>query len=267
MRRLQIALILGLGATLGIGGLVISRQHRKITLLQQQENTALQELQESRDALRQSQLRIAAALRERPKPASNDKAVIAKRDATIQQLTSQLNDAKSSIDQLQTSLSAAKDQNEEALKVSKQHFQEMKTELQAQIDQLQKQLSSAQTELQSSRKRIAALQKQNDQLSNANNAQSARADEREHLLGDLQDIDRRRESLLTRIANRYRNITNQFRTMSGMLDSSRSQDSGTFSGPALDMIQNAISLTDNDLQHLHELNAKAFRLERQLSKR
>lgn len=267
MRRLQIAVICSLGVALGVVGAVVFHQHRKISGLQQQRDAALQSLQESREALHRSQLRVAAALRERPKPENGDKAVIAKRDANIQKLTSELKDAKASITQLQTSLSASSDENNKALKASEQHFKQMKTELQGRLDQLRKQLSSTQADLQNSRSRIAALQKQNDHLSAANNAGSTRTAEREHILTRLQDIDRRRESYLTTIADRYRNLTNQFRTMSGMMDSNRSHDSSAFSGPALDMIQNAISLSDNDLQHLNDLNAKAYRLEKQLSKK
>ena len=266
MRRLHIVLDSVLGVALLAAGGVIFHQSRRLAELQQQRDSTLESLHESREALHQSQLRLAAAMQESPAPPSGDKAAIAKRDATIQQLTTELNEAKASVTQLQTSLSTAKDENEKALKASGQHLHEMKTELQAQLDELQKQLSSAQTDLQNSRQRIAAQQKVNDQLSNANNAGSTRTAEREHILTSLQDIDRRRESYLTKIADRYRNLTNQFRTMSGMMDSNRNRDSSAFSGPALDMIQNAISLTDNDLQHVSELNSKAFRLEKQLSK-
>jgi chromosome segregation ATPase len=267
MRRLHIALVSVLGVALLAAGGVIFQQSRRLAELRQQQESALELLHESRQALRQSQLRLAAAMQEKPSPPNGNKAAIAKRDATIQQLTTELHEAKASITQLQTSLSAVKDQSEKALKTSGQRLREMKTELQAQLDESQKQLSSAQSDLQNSRLRIAALKKVNDQLSNANNAGSAQADEREHILTSLQDIDRHRESYLTRIADRYRDLTNQFRTMSGMLDSNRSRDSGAFSGSALDMIQNAISLTDNDLQHVSELNAKAFRLEKRLSKK
>jgi chromosome segregation ATPase len=267
MRRLPIAVICGLGVALGVAGGVIHHQYQEISELQQQRDVTLQSLQESRQALRQSQLRIAAALRETPKPSGDYKAAIAKRDATIKKLTSELNEAETSITQIQTNLSASKDKNEKALKTSDQRFQEMKTQLQSRLDQLQKQLNSTQEDLQNSRQRIAALQQTNDQLSAASNEGSARLAERERILSRLQDIDRSRESYLTTIADRYRNLTNQFRTMSGMMDSSHGRNSGSLGGPALDMIQNAISLTDNDLQHLSQLNAKAFRLQKQLSKK
>ena len=267
MRRLPITLICAMGVALGVAGGVIFHQHRLLSELQQEKDAALQSLQESREALHQSELRLAAALQEKPRPENSDKAIISKRNSTIKQLTNELNDAKASITQLQASLSTSRDENEKALKNSDQNFQQMKTELNGRLQQMQKQLSAAQADLQKSRQRVATLQQQNDQLSAANNEGDSRTAQREHILTQLQDIDRRRESYLTTIADRYRNVTNQFRTMSGMLDSSHGRDSTNFSGPALDMIQNAISLTDTDLHHLSELNAKAFRLEKQLSKK
>jgi chromosome segregation ATPase len=266
MWRLQIAVVSGLGVALVAAGVLIFRQSRQIAEARRQRDAALQSLRESQEALRQSELRIAESTQERPAPESNGKTAIAKRDATIEQLTNELNTAKASITQLQVTLSASRNENAQALETSNQHFQEMKTDLQGRLDKLQQHLNSAQTEVQISRRHIADLQKANDELNASNNEGSARAAEREHILLSLQDLDRRRELYLTSIADRYRTLTNQFRTMSGMLASNRGQDSSSFSGPALDMIQNAISLTDNDLQHLGELNAKAYRLQKQLSK-
>ena len=267
MRRLHIAVVSALGVALVAASVLVFRQSRQLVEARRERDVALQSLRESQEALRQSELRIAGSMKERPVPEGDGKAAIAKREATIKQLTGELKAAQASITQLQESLSSSKTENAQALETSNQRLQETRTELQGRLDQLQQQLNSAQSEIQSSRQHIADLQRANDQLSASNNEGSARAAEREHILLSLQDLDRRRESYLTSIADRYRNLTNQFRTMSGMLASNRGQDSNSFSGPALDMIQNAISLTDNDLQHLGELNAKAYRLEKQLSKK
>jgi chromosome segregation ATPase len=267
MGRLQIAVVSVLGLVLAAAGGVVLHQSRKLKEVRQQRDSALQSLRESQEALHQSELRIASVMRQAPEQADNDKAAIAQRDATIEQLTNELNAAQAGITQLQEELSTSKDENAKALKSSSQRFQEEQTELETRLDQLQKQLTSAQADIQNSRQRIASLQKLNDQLNAANNQGAARTAEREHILSRLQDLDRRRESYLTSIADRYRNLTSQFRTMSGMLNSNRGQNSNALTSPALDLIQNAISLTDNDLQHLSELNAKAFRLEKELKKK
>ncbi len=265
MRRLNITVVSGLGIALVATGVVILKQSQKLAEVRRQRDAALLSLRETQEALRQSQLRLASALRQPPKPATDLKAELKKRDATIQQLTEKLKAAQDSVTQLQQDLSASKEENQKVAETSHQSFQQMQTRLQDRLDQVQKELNSAQTDLQSSRQRIASLQKTNDQLQAENNKGSTRAAEQKHILDRLQELDRRRESYLTSIGNRYRNLTSQFRTMSGMMDSNRGQNSGAFSGQALDQIQNAISLTDNDLQHLSELNAKAFQLEKRLA--
>ena len=266
MRRLNIAVVSSLGVALVAAVVVILNQSQKLAEVRQQRDDAVQSLQATQEALRQSQLRAASSVQPSPKPSGEVTAEIKKRDATIQQLTDELNAAQTSITQLQENLSASKEQNQKATKTADQRYQEMQVKMQSHLDQVQNELSSAQAELQSSRQRITSLQKTNTQLQAENSDGSRRAAEREHILNRLQDLDRRRESYLTSIASRYRNITSQFRTMSGMMDSNSGRDSGAFSGPALDQIQNAISLTDNDLQHLNELNAKAFQLEKRLAK-
>jgi chromosome segregation ATPase len=265
MRRLNITVVSGLGVALVATSVVILKQSQKLAEVRQQRDTALLSLRETQEALRQSQLRLASALHQPPKPTTDLKAEFKKRDATIQQLTEKLKAAQGSVTQLQQDLSASKEANLKAAGDANQRYQEMQTRLQGRLDQVQKELNSAQADLQSSRQRIASLQKTNDQLQAENNKGSTRAAEQKHILDRLQDLDRRRESYLTSIGNRYRNLTSQFRTMSGMMDSNRGQNSGAFSGQALDQIQNAISLTDNDLQHLSELNAKAFQLEKRLA--
>jgi hypothetical protein len=71
---------------------------------------------------------------------------------------------------------------------------------------------------------------------------------------------------LNSIIRRYREITGQFRAMTGVLDSSHGSDSGSFSGVALSRIQNAISLTEDDLRRLNEMNAQAHQIENKLAK-
>ena len=67
---------------------------------------------------------------------------------------------------------------------------------------------------------------------------------------------------------RYRDITSQFRAMSGMLGSSRdSNTSSPFTDAALTRIQSAVTSADDDLRQLGELNAQARQLEKKLAKK
>ena len=89
MRRLQIAVVSGLGVALVAAGGVIVHQSRKLAEVQQQRDAALQSLQETQEALHESELRI-AAIQETPKPVDKNKAVIAQQNTKIKQLTSEL---------------------------------------------------------------------------------------------------------------------------------------------------------------------------------
>lgn len=267
MRRLHIAIVSVLGLALAAACCIIFHQSRELRIARQQRDTAQKTLQEVRQALSQSELRSASVLNEAPKLATGDKAVLAQREATIAQLSSQLAAAEDSAKQLQEKLSNSEDESEKGQASASQRYQQLQKEMQGRLDKLRNELDSAKFDLQNARQRIAELQKTNEQLSAASSEGSIKSAEREHILSSLQDVDRRRETYLTSIADRYRNLTSQFRTMSGMLDSNRGQNSSAFSGPALDMIQNAIALADNDLQHLSDLNAKAYQLEKQLSKK
>ena len=267
MRRLNITVVSGLGVALVAAVVVILHQSQKLSEMRQQLDTALQSSQKSQEELRETQLQLAAALHQTPKPSPELQARIKQRDATIQQLTDKLTAAQASVSQLQQEISDSRDKNQKAAENFTHRYQEMQTRLQARLDQVQKDINSTQADLQSSRLHNASLQKTIDQLQAENSEGTTRAAEREHILNSLQELDRRRESYLTSIGDRYRNITSQFRTMSGMMDSNRGRDSNAFSGPALDLIQNAISLSENDFQHLSELNAKAFQLEKRLAKK
>ena len=132
---------------------------------------------------------------------------------------------------------------------------------------MKQELETAAAEAQTSRQQLADLEAANAKAKGENNENSARAAEFKRVVTNLQDINRRRDAYLTSIIRRYRDITSQFRAMSGMMDSSRDQSSSAFSGAALTRIQNAISLADDDLRQLNELNAQELRLEDKLVKK
>lgn len=266
MGRLHIALISGLSIALLASIGVMIHQYGELTEVRQQRDTLSQTLNETQQALNKSQLRLESALRKPPKLPNKDKTIIAKRNATIKKLTSQLSAAQSSLSELRERLTNTSEENAKALASANKHSQQLRSNLQARMGDLQKELDSAQASIKKSQKRIADLQKQNAKLSADNTKGSRRMDERRHILANLQDLDQRRESYLRSITQRCQNITSQFRTMSGMLDSNRGQDSKAFSGAALDLLQNALTSTDNDLQHLNQLSAQVYRLEKKLSK-
>lgn len=262
----QIALVTVLGIALLAAVVVIVYQFEALTQVKQQRDANLKLLRETRVALRETERRLEMALAKPPAPRIDLKAVIAQRNATIKQLNHELSQAHISLKELQGQLAAAKKESQEKLAGAKEDNQKLQAKWKSRLATMTQQMDATQTALQDAHQRVAGLEAANSRLRKESNRRSARAAERERILSNLQDLDRRREAYLSSITDRCRDIINRFRAMSGMLDSNRQQDSSAFSGSALDLIENAISLTDSDLQHLSDLNAKAFRLEKQLSK-
>ena len=66
--------------------------------------------------------------------------------------------------------------------------------------------------------------------------------------------------------SRYRDLNDQFRSVSGMLDT-RSRGEGAAGMPDLGRLQNAISLAEEDMRQLGNLNAQALQLQRRMTQR
>jgi len=168
---------------------------------------------------------------------------------------------------LQAQLVSAGEEREKALASAEESRQKEEADLQSQIDTLKQDVESAQAESQASRQRFAALEAEDAKLKTDSSASAARAAEVARVLADLQDLDNRRDALLTSMMRRYRDVTSQFRAMSGVLGSSRDSNSSPLSDAALSRIQSAIATADDDLRQLSELNAQARQLEKKLAKK
>jgi hypothetical protein len=69
---------------------------------------------------------------------------------------------------------------------------------------------------------------------------------------------------LNNILRRYREITEQYRAMSGVLDSRRDREAAPVRSTEIGRIQNAIALAEEDLKQIDALNAQAARIEKKL---
>jgi chromosome segregation ATPase len=265
--RLEFALLLTLGVALAASVGIILRQSWRLAALERQQAADLQALREHREVLRQRELQKTPAEAESPTPPGAYQAALAERDVTIERLSRELGEAQANIKELQAQLSNSSDEREKALASANELHQKERADWQSQLDALKQQLDSAQAEAQASRPRLAALEADNAKLKSDISEGSARAAELGRVVANLQDLDRRRDAYLTSIMRRYRDITSQFRAMSGMLDSSRDPKSSALNDAALTRIQNAVSLADDDLRQLSELNAQARQLEKKLVKK
>lgn len=123
-------------------------------------------------------------------------------------------------------------------------------------------LAAVQIELQGKDDRVRQLETLNQRLREDNRAASDKAAQLPRLLRDLEDVNRRRDTYLTGILRRYRDLTDQYRSLAGRLADDPKQ--GTVSGSELSAIQNTISMTEEDLRQLASLNAQATRIQQKI---
>jgi chromosome segregation ATPase len=243
---------------------VIVHQSRRLAACRREHDAQLQSLQQLRETLRQRELQGAPVAVEETAPAGVSRAALAQREASIERLNRALGEARADIAQLQSQLAASSDEHAKALASAEERSRQQQQDWQSRLDALQQKLDSVEADSQASRQRVAALEADNARLRSGSNDDTARAAAMAHVVANLQDLDRRREVYLTSLVRRYRDITSQFRAMSGMLDSSRDQSSSALSSAELTRIQNAISSADDDLRQLTDLNGRIYQLEKKL---
>jgi len=265
--RVEITLGSVLAVVLVGSGAVILHQRRRLADYQRQQAEDRQSLAQLREALRQRELQKPPSESEGEAAGAEYQANIARRDAAIEQLNRELSAAQANITELKAQLSSSNDERERALASAQERHLKEQEDWQKQLDAFKQNLDSTQAELEASRQRIAALEADNGKLRGAANEGSARTAEFQRTLADLQDLDRRRDAYLTSLSRRYRDITNQFRAMTGILDSSRDSNANAFNEASLTRIENTVSLADDDLRQLNELNAQARQLEKKLGKK
>jgi chromosome segregation ATPase len=127
-------------------------------------------------------------------------------------------------------------------------------------------IETIRAELKSNSGRMAEIESANAKLKEQANASGQSAAQLKQTSSDLEGVFRRREMYLNNILRRYREITEQYRAMSGVLDSRRDREAAPVHGTEIGRIQNAIALAEEDLKQIDVLNAQAARLEKKLPK-
>jgi DNA repair exonuclease SbcCD ATPase subunit len=265
--RLQFALVLTLSVALVTSLAIILRQSWRLALLERQQAADLRSLRQLEAALRQRKFQAPPPETEILAPPGDSRAALAQRNATIELLNRELSEAQANNMGLQAQLVSVGEEREKALASADERRQKEEADLQSQLDTLKQDLESAQAESQASRQRLTALEAENAKLKTDSSTGTARNAELARVVADLQDLESRRDAHLTSIMRRYREVTNQFRAMSGVLGSSHDSNSSPFNDAALTRIQSAVSAADDDLRQLSELNAQARQLEKKLAKK
>jgi chromosome segregation ATPase len=111
--------------------------------------------------------------------------------------------------------------------------------------------------------RLADLESLNAKLKEEAAAGRQSSAQTQQTLSDLESILHRREMYLSNILRRYKEITEQYRAMSGVRDG-RDRAATPLSSAEVSRIQNSIALAEEDLKQISALNVQAERLEKKL---
>ena len=110
---------------------------------------------------------------------------------------------------------------------------------------------------------VADLETANSRLKEEAATGKQSAVQTQQTVTDLEGVFRRREMYLNDILRRYKEITEQYRAMSGVRDS-RDREAAPVSSAEISRIQNTIALAEEDLKQIYALNAQAQRLQKKL---
>jgi len=111
--------------------------------------------------------------------------------------------------------------------------------------------------------RLAEIENLNAQLKEEAATSRQSSAQTQQTISDLQNIFHRREMYLNNILRRYKEITEQYRAMSGVRDG-RDREAGPLSSAEISRIQNSIALAEEDLKQISALNVQAERLQKKL---
>lgn len=195
--------------------------------------------------------------RRKPEPAGAEQE-----DKLLAQLRENLATANASLAELHTrvqELEASLDRTAEENKRLAASEADLKEKLAANS----RVLEAVQAELKGKSDRLVQLETTNNLLHQENRALSEKATLSGRMLRDLEEINRRRETYLTSILRRYKELTEQYRALATRLESSR--DNLTPPGPELSRIQTAVASAEEDLRQLVSLNAQAARIQQKLA--
>jgi chromosome segregation ATPase len=182
--------------------------------------------------------------------------------AAVQKLRDSLGEATATIARLETRLVDAEAQAHK-LDLEVKRLAGSEASLNEDLSAANRLAEALQRELKGKSDRVAGLEIERQRLLEQVRSGGKKAGEVVRLSEELQEIHRRRENYLAGILRRYRDLTDQYRSLAGTLDERRSDERGIDTAD-LARLQNSISMAEEDMRQLNSLNAQAQRLQKKL---
>ncbi len=192
------------------------------------------------------------------KPAANPEDVVA-----IQRLKLGLADANASVGRLESRVDQTEEQVQN-LTVDNKRLTASEADLKENLSAANQLVDALQKELKSSRDHVTQVEIAYRQLRDQSGTDARKLSEIQHLAADLQDIHKRREVYLNGVLRRYRQITEQYRSLSGVMQAQRT-DAPAAGSADLARIQDSIAMAEEDLRQLNNLNAQALLIQKKMA--
>jgi chromosome segregation ATPase len=197
-------------------------------------------------------------------PAESQYAHLAEEQShMIQNLQDKLAQANASINQLESRILDQQGQVHQ-LNDDKQRLAASESDLRDTLESANRLVNALQKELKTKNDRIVQIEISNQKLRDQSGMDSKRLGQITKAIADLQQIHRRQETTLKSILGRYRDVTDQYRSLSGMLESRRG-DPGVINTVDLSRIQDSIALAEEDLRQFSGLTAQAQLIARKIT--
>jgi len=192
------------------------------------------------------------------KPTTNPENVI-----LVERLKLNLADANASVARLETRIDEAEAQIRN-LGIDNKRLQASEADLKENLSTANQAVDALQKELKSSRDRGTQVEIAYQKLRDQSSGDAQKISQLQELSGELQEIQRRRETYLNGILRRYRQITEQYRSIAGVLQAQRTDAPATGSAD-LARIQDSIAMAEEDLRQLTSLDAQARLIQKKMA--
>jgi DNA repair exonuclease SbcCD ATPase subunit len=197
-----------------------------------------------------------------PDTSATTGALLSASEQRAQRLRESLAQATAEVEHLQAGVVELRGQLESAATDNRR--------LNAAVEELKKGAADAEqtietlrAELKANNARAAQLDSVNARLKQEAASSQQLSSQMQQNVSDLDGLFRRREMYLNNILRRYRDITEQYRALSGV-NGSRDHGAATVGTAEISRIQNSIALAEEDLKQISALSAQVSRLEKKL---
>lgn len=203
-----------------------------------------------------------SSIREQPIERVRERTVLREDWATRNELLKLVDEKQARLNATQRSLAEAEERVQEmeaklaALAVEQKRFAEVELELKDRLDTSVRLVGALEAEVKGRSDRMLRIESTNRELLVKVEENSRRMERLRKAAGEMEELSRRRDVPMNNILRRYREVTDQYRSLAV-------RGGDLPAGVDLSRIQSAIMLAEEDLRHLQTLGAQASRLQKE----